>query len=140
MYCGVGTISIYVSKYVKKVVGVEVSKSSIKDATVNKELNSCQNVEFIRGKSEDKIQSIIKDYKAETVIVDPPRKGLEKSLIEVISKSQVEKVIYVSCNPTTLVRDLKLFTENGFEVVEVEGYDMFPNTVHVETVVLMYRI
>ena len=140
LYCGVGTISIYVSKYVKKVVGVEVSKSSIKDATVNKELNSCQNVEFIRGKSEDKIQSIIKDYKAETVIVDPPRKGLEKSLIEVISKSQVEKVIYVSCNPTTLARDLKLFTENGFEVVEVEGYDMFPNTVHVETVVLMYRI
>lgn len=140
LYCGVGTISIYVSKYVNKVVGVEISQSSIKDAMINKELNSCPNVEFIRGKSEDKIQGIIKDYKAETVIVDPTRKGLEKSLIEVISKSQVEKVIYVSCNPATLARDLKLFTENGFEVVEVEGYDMFPNTVHVETVALLSKL
>ena len=140
LYCGVGTISIYVSKYVNKVVGVEISQSSIKDAMINKELNSCQNVEFIRGKSEDKIQGIIKDYKAETVIVDPARKGLEKSLIEVISKSQVEKVIYVSCNPATLARDLKLFTENGFEVVEVEGYDMFPNTVHVECIALIQRV
>lgn len=140
LYCGVGTISIYVSKYANKVVGVEISQSSIKDAMINKELNSCQNVEFIRGKSEDKIQGIIKDYKAETVIVDPARKGLEKSLIEVISKSQVEKVIYVSCNPATLARDLKLFTENGFEVVEVEGYDMFPNTVHVETVALLSKL
>ena len=140
LYCGVGTISIYVSKYANKVVGVEISQSSIKDAMINKELNSCQNVEFIRGKSEDKIQGIIKDYKAETVIVDPTRKGLEKSLIEVISKSQVEKVIYVSCNPATLARDLKLFTENGFEVVEVEGYDMFPNTVHVECIALIQRV
>jgi len=136
LYCGIGTISLYISKYAKKVYGVEIVKEAIDDANENKKLNGVDNVEFILGKSEDILPKLNeRGIKIDAIVVDPPRKGLEKSLIDSIIEANPKKVVYVSCNPSTLARDLGYLVAEGHRVVEVQPVDMFPHTMHVECVV-----
>lgn len=137
-YCGIGTISLFLSKMAKKVYGVEIIPQAIENAKENARLNGVENVEFIVGESEIVIPGLYrKGIKADVIIVDPPRKGCDVRLLEVIAQMSPERVVYVSCNPATLARDLKYLSEKGYEVKEVQPVDMFPQTVHVEAIVLM---
>ena len=134
LYCGTGTIGIYIADLVKNVIGIEVIKDAVLDANFNKELNNIDNISFILGKVEDKIKDI-KDN-IDLIIVDPPRSGLDKKVIPVINKLKAKNIIYVSCNPITLVRDLKLLKDN-YNIEYIKPYDMFPNTYHVECVCVL---
>ncbi|NMB26815.1 MAG: 23S rRNA (uracil(1939)-C(5))-methyltransferase RlmD [Tissierellia bacterium] len=141
LYCGIGTIAIYISKYAKKVYGVEVVKDAIDDAIENLKLNDINNVEFIQGKSENILPKLnAKGIKIDAIIVDPPRKGLDKTLIDSIAKANPEKIAYVSCNPSTLARDLGCLGEKGYKVEEVQPVDMFPMTTHVECVIEIQKV
>ena len=134
LYCGTGTIGIYISKNVKQVLGVEINQSAINDAKENKKINNIKNISFICEDSSKVLKNI--KYKPNVVIVDPPRSGLTKKLIDDLLKIKANKIIYVSCNPLTSVRDLNLL-ENKYDVVSVTPVDMFPNTHHVECVCLL---
>lgn len=141
LYCGIGTISLFISEKAKSVYGVEIVSDAIKDAKENAKLNNAKNIEFIEGKSEEIAPKLLKEgIKADKIVVDPPRKGCDEKLLETIVKIKPETVVYVSCNPSTLARDLKYLDENGYKVMEVQPVDMFPWTVHVECVVLMSRV
>lgn len=141
LYCGIGTISLFISEKAKSVYGVEIVSDAIKDAKENAKLNNAKNIEFIEGKSEEIAPKLLKEgIKADKIVVDPPRKGCDEKLLETIVKIRPETVVYVSCNPSTLARDLKYLDENGYKVMEVQPVDMFPWTVHVECVVLMSRV
>lgn len=137
LYCGTGTIGIYVASKVNKVLGVEIVKDAIHDANINKEINNINNINFICGNTEKIIKDVKDKYNA--IIVDPPRAGLTESVIRDIFRINPDKIIYVSCDPITLARDLKLLQER-YEVLDVVPVDMFPNTYHVETVVSMSRV
>lgn len=140
-YCGIGTISLFLSQKAKKVYGVEIVGQAIEDARANAKLNKIANVEFILGESETVIPRLYEEgIKADVIVVDPPRKGCDEKLLEVITKMAPERVVYVSCNPSTMARDLKYLTERGYEVKEIQPVDQFPQTVHVECVVLMSRV
>ena len=134
LYCGCGTIGIYISDYVDEVVGVEVFKESIENAKKNKKLNNCHNIRFIC----DKVENVIDNIKDNTdlVIVDPPRGGLDKTSIDVLLSMNVNNLIYVSCDPVTLARDIKLLKEK-YDVVSVKPFNMFSKTYHVECVCLL---
>jgi len=139
-YCGIGTISLFLSKKAKKVYGVEIVPQAIENAIENARLNGISNAEFIVGESETVIPEMYKKgIKADVIVVDPPRKGCDEKLLEVIAQMGQEKVVYVSCNPATLARDLKYLTERGYRVMEVQPVDMFPQTVHTESVVRIER-
>ena len=139
LYCGIGTIGIFASKFAKKVYGIEIVKQAIEDAHGNAKLNNVNNIEFICGDVEQAFDKLIKKEKVKpsVVIVDPPRKGLDNNTIENIMKLNVERVVYISCNPATMVRDLKMIEEK-YEIKEVQPVDMFPFTSHVECVVAMF--
>ncbi|HOS70609.1 MAG TPA: 23S rRNA (uracil(1939)-C(5))-methyltransferase RlmD [Bacillota bacterium] len=140
-YCGIGTISLFLSRKAKKVYGIEIVPQAINNAKENARLNGVKNVEFLVGESEIVIPELYrKGIKADVIVVDPPRKGCDEKLLEVITEMSPEKVVYVSCNPATLARDLKYLSERGYEVREVQPVDMFPQTSHVECVVLMSRV
>lgn len=134
LYCGCGTIGIYISDYVDEVVGVEVFKESIENAKKNKKLNNCHNIRFIC----DKVENVIDNIKDNTdlVIVDPPRGGLDKTSIDVLLDMNVNNLVYVSCDPVTLARDIKLLKEK-YDVVSVKPFNMFSKTYHVECVCLL---
>ena len=134
LYCGCGTIGIYISDYVDEVIGVEVFKESIENAKKNKKLNNCHNIRFIC----DKVENVIDNIKDNTdlVIVDPPRGGLDKTSIDVLLSMNVNNLIYVSCDPVTLARDIKLLKEK-YDVVSVKPFNMFSKTYHVECVCLL---
>jgi 23S rRNA (uracil1939-C5)-methyltransferase len=135
-YCGTGTISLFLSQKAKKVYGVEIVPEAIEDAKENAKNNSIENVEFIAGESEKIIPQLIKDgVRADVVVVDPPRKGCAPELLEAISKMKPETIVYVSCDPATLARDLGILDDLGYKTTEVQPVDMFPQTSHVETVV-----
>ena len=135
LYCGTGTITLLISDYVKKVYGIEVVEDAINDANKNKELNKKENVEFILGKTEEHIN---KFKNIELIIVDPPREGLDKTTKEHLKRISPKTIIYVSCEPSTLMRDLNELKED-FEIKEISVCDMFPNTYHVETVVILSK-
>lgn len=140
LYCGIGTISLFIADRAKKVYGIEVVKEAIKDAEENAKLNNINNVEFIMGKTEEVFPNMTKKgIVANKLVLDPPRKGCEKETLEAIVQLNPEKVVYVSCNPSTMARDVKHLVENGYKVVEVQPVDMFPHTVHVECVVLIEK-
>jgi 23S rRNA (uracil1939-C5)-methyltransferase len=139
-YCGIGTISLFLSEKAKKVYGVEVVAQAIQNAKENAVLNNVDNVDFILGESEKVIPEMYKkDIKADVIVVDPPRKGCEQELLDVIAEMQCPRVVYVSCNPATLARDMKFLVEKGYVVKEVQPVDMFPHTVHVECVALLVK-
>lgn len=140
-YCGTGTISLFLAKKAKKVYGVEIVAPAIEDAKKNARDNNVDNVEFIVGKSEEVIPKLYdKGIKADVIVVDPPRKGCDEELLRTIAAMKPERIVYVSCDPGTLARDLRYLSENGFRVVEIQPVDMFPVTSHVECVVLMSRV
>ena len=140
LYCGIGTIGIFASKFAKKVYGIEIVEQAIEDAKANAKLNKINNIDFICGDVEKAFDELIKKEKVnpDVVIVDPPRKGLDENTINNILKLKVEKVVYISCNPATMVRDLKMMEEK-YEIEEIQPVDMFPFTSHVECVAVMGR-
>ena len=138
LYCGIGTIGICASKNVKKLYGIETIKEAIDDAKENAKLNNIKNADFFVGDVEKKLPEFIKEnnIKPDVVFIDPPRKGCEKIAIDTILNITPKKVVYVSCNPATLARDLKLFEEK-YNIKEVTPVDMFPFTSHVECVAIL---
>ncbi len=136
LYCGTGTIGIYISKFVNKVIGYEINNYAVKDAEINKKNNLVDNIEFYCGSSELFYDNIT--TKIDIIIVDPPRSGLNEKTIKGIVSVKPCKVIYVSCDPVTLARDLNLLSEN-YDVIEITPVDMFPNTKHVECVCVLNR-
>lgn len=139
LYCGIGINSIFLAQNFQKVIGVEYVKSSIEAAKKNAINNHANNVEFFVGKAEDLIEDLVAEHEIDKVYVDPPRKGLDIEVINCIVSSSINEVLYMSCNPATLARDLGVFLESGFYVKNIEIIDQFPNTTHVETIVLMSR-
>jgi len=133
LYCGIGTISIFVAKYVKKVYGIEIVNEAIDYAKKNAEINNVHNVEFMAGNVEIVLPNLLNKEIPDVVFVDPPRKGLDSESIKNIMKIRPKKIIYISCNPATLARDLKIFDE-VYNINEVQPVDMFPFTSHVECV------
>ncbi|GAA0328681.1 23S rRNA (uracil(1939)-C(5))-methyltransferase RlmD [Bacillus carboniphilus] len=135
-YCGIGTISLFLAQKAKKVYGVEIVPEAIEDAKANAELNSLQDkVEFAVGKAEEVIPEWYDNgVRADVLVVDPPRKGCDASLLETIIKMKPKKVVYVSCDPATLARDLRILEDGGYHTLEVQPVDMFPQTGHVECV------
>lgn len=134
LYCGVGSISLYVSRYVKEVLGIEIVKEAIDDANYNKKINNIDNTTFICSD----VSKIIDDnIDCDVLIVDPPRAGIDKHTREVINNSNIKKIIYVSCDPMTLVRDIHELDK--YELIDTSVVDMFPQTEHVECVCVMER-
>jgi 23S rRNA (uracil1939-C5)-methyltransferase len=146
LYCGIGTISLFLAQKAKQVYGVEIVPQAIDDAKENAKINAIDNAEFFVGKAEEVLPEYYAEYErehngetahADVIVVDPPRKGCDETLLETIVKMQPEKVVYVSCDSATLARDLKYLCANGYEITVCRGVDQFPQTVHVETVVLL---
>ena len=146
LYCGIGTISLFLAQKAKQVYGVEIVPQAIDDAKENAKINAIDNAEFFVGKAEEVLPEYYAEYErehngetahADVIVVDPPRKGCDETLLETIVKMQPEKVVYVSCDSATLARDLKYLCANGYEIKMCRGVDQFPQTVHVETVVLL---
>ena len=136
LYCGIGSISLYVAKEAKSVTGIEVIERAIEDAKANAKLNNCGNTEFFAGDVADLFPKMVSETKEEEniVIVDPPRKGCDPETLKTILRVRPEKIIYVSCNPSTLARDLKQLCSEEYRIEKIQPYDMFPQSVHVETV------
>lgn len=140
LYCGTGTIGILASKHAKKVYGIEIVDDAIKDARVNAELNHCTNIDFFTADAEAGAARLVRSkIKPDVVIVDPPRKGCSKNTLNAIAVMSPKRLVYVSCDPATLARDCAYMKEQGYEINEVQPVDMFPQTTHVETVVLLSR-
>ena len=155
MYCGIGTISLFLAKKAAKVYGVEIVPQAIEDAKNNAKINNIDNAEFFVGKAEEVVPAFYKkqtgvqsdndstdskEYdmtRPDVVVVDPPRKGCDKKLLDTIVSMSPDRIVYVSCDSATLARDLKLLVECGYKVEKVQPVDQFGNTVHVETVVLL---
>ena len=133
LYCGIGTIGIFASRNFKKVYGIEIVEQAIEDAKENARINNVENIEFYAGDVEKVLPQILEkiEDKPNVVFVDPPRKGLDNKTIAVLKELQPEKIIYISCNPATLARDLKELEEK-YEIIKVQPVDMFPYTSHVE--------
>jgi len=142
LYCGIGTISLFLSSRAKIVYGVEVVKAAVKDARRNAKLNGVDNVEFIEGEAEKAVPDLYrKGIHADVVVLDPPRKGCDESLLQLIAADmQPDRIVYVSCNPATLARDLKYLDAQGYEALEAQPVDLFPWTGHVECVTLMTNV
>ncbi|MGF9892914.1 23S rRNA (uracil(1939)-C(5))-methyltransferase RlmD [Priestia megaterium] len=137
-YCGIGTISLFLAQKAKKVYGVEIVPEAIEDAKRNAELNGIYNAEFEVGEAEVVIPNWYKQgIKADVIVVDPPRKGCDEALLNTIIDMKPKKVVYVSCGPATLARDLAILEKGGYETVEVQPVDMFPHTTHVENVAVV---
>jgi 23S rRNA (uracil1939-C5)-methyltransferase len=140
-YCGIGTISLYLAQQAKMVYGVEVVPDAVNDAKKNADLNGITNVEFALGEAETVIPNWAEEgIRADVIVVDPPRKGCDAALLNTIIEMKPNRVVYVSCNPATLARDLGILEAGGYQTVEVQPVDMFPMTMHVECVVLMSRV
>ncbi|KAA9234686.1 MULTISPECIES: 23S rRNA (uracil(1939)-C(5))-methyltransferase RlmD [Aerococcus] len=139
-YCGIGTISLCLAQAAKEVYGVEVVPDAIDQARENAQLNGLENVTFQAGKAEEVIQDWVQaGLKPDVVVVDPPRKGLAEDFIQSVLEVQPDKIVYVSCNPATLARDLAKFVDQGYQLGKVQPVDMFPQTHHVEAVVGLTR-
>lgn len=147
LYCGIGTISLFLAKKAKQVYGVEIVPQAIKDAKENARRNHIDNAEFFVGKAEEVLPEFYRRMDGEgdmlhpdVIVVDPPRKGCDEACLSTMVKMQPKRIVYVSCDSATLARDLKFLRENGYELKKVRPCDMFGNSVHVETVVLMSRV
>ena len=138
LYCGIGTIGIFASPYVNRVYGIEIVKQAIEDAKENANINNIRNIEFFAGDVEKVFENVLKEHnvKPDVIFVDPPRKGLDKHTIENILNIKPEKIVYISCNPASLVRDLKLL-EESYEIKKIQPVDMFPFTSNVECCALL---
>ncbi len=136
LYCGIGTISLFMAKKAGRVCGVEIVPRAVEDARRNAEINGMANVEFFAGKAEE----VLPKARPNVIVVDPPRKGCDGKLLQTILRVSPEKIVYVSCNPSTLARDLKILSDGGYGLRRIRPVDNFPQSIHVETVALMSRI
>ena len=141
LYCGIGTISLFLAQKAKFVRGVEIVPAAIENAKENAKLNGLENTEFFVGKAEEVLP---REYKkngvyADVIVVDPPRKGCDESLLDTIVKMSPERIVYVSCDSATLARDLGLLAAKGYRTVKVQPVDQFSHTVHVESVALILK-
>ena len=140
VYCGTGTITLFLAQKAKKVYGIEIVAPAIQDAVKNAKDNGLTNAEFILGDAVEKLPELIKHgVRPDVIVLDPPRAGCGEPVLKAIAESQPNRVVYVSCNPATLARDLAYLHTHGYEPVKVQPVDMFPRTHHVETVVLLSR-
>ena len=133
LYCGTGTIGIYLKDNFKHIDGIEINKDSIKNANINKKINNIDNINFVCGDA-----SIAKNNNYDVIIVDPPRSGLSKKVINFLNKSNAKKIVYISCNPKTLRRDIDLL--NNYKMVKLEIINMFNKTKHIECITLLENI
>jgi 23S rRNA (uracil1939-C5)-methyltransferase len=141
LYCGTGTIGITMAKDAKRVLGVEIVPEAVADARLNAKANGIDNIEFICGKAEAVMpEEIKKGWRADVAVVDPPRKGCAKTLLDSLIACQIPKIVYVSCDPATLARDVGILTKAGYELIEATPVNMFPGTGHVECIALMSRV
>ena len=153
LYCGIGTISLFLAKNARKVYGVEIVPQAIEDSRNNAKRNGIDNAEFFVGKAEEVVPAFYekalkqaqdseagKSIRPDVVVVDPPRKGCEEVLLETIVKMQPQRIVYVSCDSATLARDLKFLSANGYAVKKVQPVDQFGHSVHIETVVLLSQL
>lgn len=139
-YCGIGTIGMVAAKHAKSVIGIELNGNAVRDARTNAKENKIENIEFFRGDAGDfMVKMAAKGEKADVVFMDPPRAGSTEEFLSAVATLAPEKVVYVSCNPATLARDLEFITEEGYEVRKIQPVDMFPFTDHCETVVLLTK-
>ena len=138
LYCGIGTIGMYMAKYAKEVYGIEIVKEAIEDAKENCKINNVANAQYFAGDTQELLTDLIlnKNIKPDVIVVDPPRKGLDNTTVENILKIEPKKVVYISCNPATLTRDLGKL-EQKYEIKSIQPVDMFPFTSHVECIALL---
>ena len=140
-YCGTGTIGIFASRSAKEVIGVESNRDAVRDAIQNAKRNAADNVRFYTADAGEFLQGMAQSgARADVVILDPPRAGSDKRFLSSLCRLAPERVVYVSCNPETLSRDLDDLTAHGYRVTKIQPVDMFPHTEHVECVVLMSRV
>ena len=149
LYCGIGTISLFLARKAKQVYGVEIVEAAILDAKNNAKKNHINNADFFVGKAEEVLpamyQNALKNGNhhqshPDVIVVDPPRKGCDRACLETMVAMQPERMVYVSCDSATLARDLKYLTANGYQLKKVQAVDQFPHTSHVECVVLMSKV
>ena len=147
LYCGIGTISLFLAQKAKKVYGVEIVPQAIDDARINAKINGIDNVDFFVGKAEEVLPEYYAEYErehgkkayADVIVVDPPRKGCDETLLDTMVKMQPKRIVYVSCDSATLARDLKYLCENGYELKKVKPVDQFPMTTHLELITLLQK-
>ena len=140
LYCGTGTTSLLLAKEADRVIGVEAVRSAVEDAIKSADYNQVRNVEFICAKAEDVIGSLTRNRDADKALVDPPRKGLDKQVVDALVNSSLRELVYISCNPVTQARDIALLLEGGFRLEKLVGLDQFPHTGHVETIALIQKM
>lgn len=145
LYCGIGSISLFLAKNARKVIGVEIVEPAVEDAKVNARINNIENVDFISGAAEDVVPEYFQKHKGEpecnpdVIVVDPPRKGCDEKLLNTMVLMAPKRIVYVSCDSATLARDIKWLSDKGYKLVEATPCDMFGQSVHVETVVKLHR-
>jgi 23S rRNA (uracil-5-)-methyltransferase rumA len=139
-FSGTGTIAMMLSKNIKKVIGIESVESSTLAAKLTAHENSIQNVEFVNGKVEKELPKILKRENIGAIVFDPPRRGIEEIALKSVIKNKIEKIVYISCNPATFARDVKILTENGYVLKKITPVDMFPQTAHIEVVGLLEKL
>lgn len=138
LYCGVGTIGLYCAIQAKKVIGIESLKSAVMDANRNAVINGIVNAEFICGRAEEELPKLLEQgVKVDVVILDPPRAGCDPALLDAVAEAGPSRIVYVSCDPATLARDIKILGEKGYRFIEAQPVDMFPMTGHVEVIIMM---
>ncbi|MBN2838303.1 MAG: 23S rRNA (uracil(1939)-C(5))-methyltransferase RlmD, partial [Fusobacteriaceae bacterium] len=134
-YSGTGTIGMLLSKFAKKVYAIEMVESATKDAIRTAKDNNIKNIQFINGKVEEELEKLILNKNIiDSIIFDPPRKGIESKILEEVAQQKIKEIIYISCNPSTFARDIKILKDYGYKLVEVQPVDMFPQTNHIELV------
>ncbi len=138
-YCGTGSIGIALSDYCSRVIGIETVAEAVEDARNNAKLNNLTNCDYYCGEVEAILPELLKKVTPDTIIFDPPRKGMTSSIIEATSNLGIRRVIYVSCNPSTQHRDLKQFITNGYRILAIQPFDMFPYTWHIENIVILEK-
>lgn len=141
LYCGVGSIGIHLSDKAKRVIGIESQRKAVADANRNATINGCVNAEFIKGKVEEELPTLVgQGVQADVVVLDPPRAGCDPTVLAAVAEAGPSRIVYVSCDPATLARDIKILGGYGYKFVEAQPVDMFPQTGHVECVALMSRV
>lgn len=140
-YCGVGTLALFMARQAREVYGIEIVEQAIRDAQSNAELNSISNARFIAGRVERVLPRLISEGTTfDVAVLDPPRSGCEREVLDALAESGVGRIVYVSCNPATMARDAAVLKQQSYQVERVQPVDMFPHTFHVETVVLITRV
>lgn len=139
IYCGIGTISLFLAQKAQHVYGIEIVPDAVKNAKRNAELNGITNADFYAGKAEEVLPAFYKErgIRADVIVVDPPRKGCERSVLDTMLQMQPQRIVYVSCDSATLARDLRILSDGGYTIREVQPVDQFPQSVHVEAVCLL---